>query len=74
MLKYPELFKDAYLTSSKLREISEVFVPEIDASCLLTSNMTAKKIIGESFTLHFENYVREILNQLLEAGKSRPSL
>jgi hypothetical protein len=72
--KYPELLKDAYLTSSKLREISEVFIPEIDASCLLTSNMSAKKIIGESFTLHFENYVREILTQLLETGRFRPSL
>ncbi len=70
LLNYPELFKDAYLTSSKLREISEVFVPEIEASCLLTSTMSSKNKIGESFTLHFENYVREILNQLLLSHKS----
>jgi len=70
ILRYPELFKDAYLASSKLREISEVFVPEIETSCLSTSNISAKKIVGESFTLHFENYVREILDQLLETEMS----
>lgn len=70
ILEYPELSKDAYLTSSKLREISEVFVPEIEASGLSTSGMPAKNKIGESFTPHFENYVKEILNQLLLPLKS----
>jgi hypothetical protein len=64
IIEHPDFFEDAYLASSKLREISEKFVPEVESSYLMIKPVKTKKVVGESFTARFEDYVKEILDQL----------
>ena len=67
MFYQPEIFEDTYLASSEFRNISEKFIPEIEASGMRVQSSYLKRIIGEEYTAHFINYVKNILHQL--AGK-----
>jgi hypothetical protein len=64
VIEHPEFFKDAYMASSKLREIAEKFIPEIESSYLIVKTMNSKRGVGESFTVRFEDYVKKILDRL----------
>jgi len=69
MFYQPEKFEDAYLASSEFRNISEKFLPEIEASGVKVQSNHLERLTGELYTAQFIDYVKKILHQLI--GKMR---
>lgn len=65
MFYQPEKFDDTYLASSEFRDISEKFIPEIEASGMRVQSSYLKRIIGEEYTAHFIDNVKKILLELI---------
>jgi len=64
MFYQPEKFEDIYLASSEFRNMSERFIPEIENSGVKVQSSYLKRIIGEEYTAHFIDYVKNILHEL----------
>ncbi len=65
MFYQPEKFEDKYLASSEFRNISEKFIPEIEASGVRVQSNYLERLTGEVYTAKFIDYVKKILDQLI---------
>jgi hypothetical protein len=65
MFYQPEKFEDTYLASSEFRNISEKFLPEIEASGMKVQSRHLERLTGELYTTQFIDYVKKILHQLM---------
>ena len=65
MFYQSEKFEDTYLASSEFRNISEKFLPEIEASGVKVQSKHLERLTGELYTAQFIDYVKKILQQLI---------